>query len=92
MNSKQILRQQTMMKVIELLRNEMNVVGGRLFASEMERLSTEAQAASGNQDAARQLKVSDFINELLDKPEATNDDEQYLFDLIEAINCLKRKG
>ena len=81
-----------MMKVIELLRNEMNVVGGRLFASEMERLSTEAQAASGNQDAARQLKVSDFINELLDKPEATNDDEQYLFDLIEAINCLKRKG
>lgn len=76
-------------RVIDLLKTELQTVGGKLFAQGMVDAVTEAQADSGDGSAIRSLKTTEFVNNLFDIRESTSEDEQYFMDLLTAISLIQ---
>lgn len=86
----------SLQRVIELLKQELNTTGGKIFADATLKVMQETRAELGHTNDARSLKTTEFVNNLFDIEVATTEDEQYFLDLIESIQVLqvhfKNKG
>lgn len=80
----------SLQRVIDLLKSELDSVGGKIFAETLLDQITKTKAELGHRDAERSLKTTEFVNNLFDIEKATTENEQYFLDLIESIQVLQR--
>ena len=77
-------------RVLDLLRAEMNRVGGVLFAEATIQESLKAKAELGDQAANRALKTGEFVNNLFDIETARTPEEAYFIELVDAMGVLAK--
>lgn len=73
---------------IEILRQEVNRLGGELFAQAVLEMALKARAENGDKEAEEQLSVLEFTTELFNN---VSQDKQEVFDqLVVSMVTLKR--
>lgn len=79
-----------MRTAIQILRKEIDRIAGELFSEELTKRILQQSAEYGDEESARKLKMGEFVDRLMGKPESfdNNPKAQAICDLVEAIRIL----